>query len=142
MITSTIGRDGKCESIDSLVSDDAPKRSAAVLHSGRLLLSTFITHRRRLPACLPADIQYLLQRGWLASKHAVYSILRIRPANRASAFSSLLQSSIELITRLSYGENSIHRSIITWYFEYSLAAFHHESSVPSIMIKFSKTFTL
>ncbi|CAL1686744.1 unnamed protein product [Lasius platythorax] len=34
--------------IDRFTSGDAPKRATTVLHSARLLLSTFITHRRRL----------------------------------------------------------------------------------------------
>lgn len=34
--------------IDRFAFGDTPKRAAAVLHSAGLLLSTFITHRRRL----------------------------------------------------------------------------------------------
>lgn len=46
--------------IDRFASGDTPKRAAAVLHSARLLLSTFITHPRRLL------IQYCGVAGWLA----------------------------------------------------------------------------
>lgn len=78
---------------------DAPK-SRAVLHSAQLLLSTFITHRRRLL------IRYC---GRLAGRQStVFCVLAV---DRASSFSSLSRNLAELITRLSIREHNCDSSI-------------------------------
>lgn len=78
-------------------------RAAAVLHSARLLLSTFITHRRRLliRTSWPAD--------WLAGGLRYFAYLRYRSCVFLLVF--LSRSFTKLITRLFIREHNCDSSI-------------------------------